>query len=89
MKRLLVLFLLILGACDSAPKCDGFQLLEWNESTARILSPDDKYYNLFRTESECGYRYLLDREDVYIVLWDNCNDDWTVLLGEESHKICK
>ena len=89
MKKLLILSVLVLGACDSAPKCNGFQLLEWTESTARVLSPADKYYNLFRTESECGFRYLLDREDVHIILSDNCVGDWTVMLDNKSQKVCK
>lgn len=88
MRKLLVLMVVLLGGCDN-PECNGYKLITSDEFQARIVSPDDKYFTLYRTESECGYRYSYEQEDYMFILSDNCMADWHLWSSNNPVILCK
>lgn len=89
---LALLALGILSACDQpTPQtmCGDYTLLGHNDFMARIITPDDRYFTLHRTEAECGYRYSVMIDDSPVSLWDNCVGRWTLLVEEDEIFSCQ
>lgn len=92
MRKILIVFAVLLAACeadDQANKCNGFKMITSDEFQARVVSADDRYFTLYRTESECGYRYRSETDEMMLTLWDNCLGDWAIFVNNNPVVLCK
>lgn len=94
MKKVLfvILGLCVLSACEKTENktmCGDYTLLEHNDFTARIITPDDRYFTMHRTEAECGYRYSVLIDDSPVSLWDNCMGRWTLTVEQDQIFSCQ
>lgn len=81
-----------LAACEENQKhvmCADYTLLEYNDFTARIITPNDRYFTLHRTEAECGYRYSVMIDNSPATLWDNCMGRWTLTIEQDQVLSCE